>query len=187
MTIYDKLVAEANQYNFTKVESFAYWYNSHGNPIISNGMNEIYETDDALSIPIFRWRNFQVEQYIVHSPDKIPLHSHPFVDVIQQLYFRRTEMWSGLGTKLVYPKIHGQFVNPDDMAADEKALIDSRGMIITYERWDPRVPVTTLAATWKGETVGPLQEKLIKRLYPNAEVREGYADVTIGMDIYNDL
>jgi hypothetical protein len=35
---------------------------------------------------------------------------------------------------------------------------------------------------WKGPTVGPLQEALIKRFNPDAYVVDGYADITRKQD-----
>jgi hypothetical protein len=31
---------------------------------------------------------------------------------------------------------------------------------------------------WKGKTVGPMQENLIRRFHPDAYVIDGYADIT---------
>jgi len=49
--------------------------------------------------------------------------------------------------------------------------------LFAFQHWLTREP-TTVAAMWKGETVGPLQEKLIKRFNPDAYVVDGYADIT---------
>ena len=47
-----------------------------------------------------------------------------------------------------------------------------------FQKWKDGLTPTTVAARWKGPTVGPMQEDLIRRLTPGATVTDGYADTT---------
>jgi hypothetical protein len=53
--------------------------------------------------------------------------------------------------------------------------------LIAFQYWEDRDPCT-IAAMWKGPTVGPLQEALIRRFHPDAYVVDGYADITRSKD-----
>jgi len=49
--------------------------------------------------------------------------------------------------------------------------------MISIQRWDEGVPITSAAIHWAGYTAGPKHDKLISKYYPDALVKEGYADV----------
>ena len=166
------MLAEAETRQFLSLQDFASWYDSKGNPILNIGCSLAYKTDDAIAVPIFRWKNFQVELYLIEDMRKVVEHAHPYVHVIQKVYFSSTQSWSDFTPKLVYPNTHGNFITDG-----------SEYMVLTYEMWHPELNITTLAATWKGKTVGPVQEQLIKSIYPLALVENGYADITVGLNI----
>jgi hypothetical protein len=142
--------------------------NEFGVPLVLNNLysHEMYQTDNAISIPIFRWRNFQIELYLITDVDTVYEHSHPGVKVLQQVYFYGTG-WRSPSPVLLYPETHAG-----------KGTMPEKTIMLTYEQWTPKVNMTTLAATWKGKTGGPIQDALIKKIYPDAIVENGYADVS---------
>ena len=49
--------------------------------------------------------------------------------------------------------------------------------LLAIQHWLERDP-TTVASMWKGNTVGPKQEALIRRFNPDALIEDGWADIT---------
>jgi hypothetical protein len=157
------------------LREFAEWYMALGAPLMCPPDVEVYVTDDAVTFPIFRHKNFQVELYVLHNPLAVPLHGHPYVEVLQSFMTGDGDLeWSVFGDVLTPPAQHGgesfrKFTNNE---APERKLL------LTFERWPANSKPSTLAAVWKGDTVGPMQEQLIRRLFPKAYVVDGYADIT---------
>lgn len=50
--------------------------------------------------------------------------------------------------------------------------------LLAFQKWKDGLTPTTVAARWKGQTVGSRQEALIRKYTPKAEVQNGYADTT---------
>lgn len=148
----------------TNIDSFAAWYDGLGNPIVGVSGSHTWITDDAVSVPIYRWQNYQVELYIVSNPERVPPHSHPGVQVIQKVFGNG---WGILTSRLTYPETHGNFEDRQE------------GLLITYERWRPDLEITSLAVMWKGASVGPVQEELVKKTYPGAIVEPGWIDCSV--------
>jgi hypothetical protein len=51
-------------------------------------------------------------------------------------------------------------------------------VLLSFERWPQDIPITSASVCWKGDTAGPIHDKLIESYYPGAVKRPGYADVT---------
>lgn len=157
------------------LREFAEWYMSLGAPLLCPSDTEVYVSDDALTFPIYRNGRYQVELYVLHNPLAVPQHSHPFVEVIQSYMTERDgTRWSELSPTLVYPDMHGG----EDFRKFCREDRPERKLLLTFERWPANVRPSTLAAVWQGDTVGPLQEALIRRFFPEAYVVPGYADIT---------
>lgn len=157
------------------LEEFTQWYIDAGMPMMPPWDFETFRTDDASAIALFRKAPYQVEMYMIDNPVDVPFHEHPYVDVIQ-LWFDRSPSEDGnakvgfLAPRLSLGQAHGA------IAADDR--IESNGMILTFEQWPEGVKPSTISAVWKGNVVGPLHEQLIKRFFPDAYVKDGYADIT---------
>jgi hypothetical protein len=170
----ENLVQEANNINFTSLEKFAKWYDQHGNPLLcSNSLSRLYITDDAVAITLFQWKNYQVELYILYAPEKAPMHSHPGIQVIQKPYSFKQTKWLAPVSRLIFPQEHGAIGSGGE----------SFNLMLVYEKWHPSLKMTTAGAVWKGKTVGPIQENLIRELYPLALVKNGYADTSLGLGL----
>jgi len=164
--------------DWDSVKDFAEWYSSFGFPLLCPSDFEVYISDDAITFPIFRYNNFQVELYILDNDYKIAEHSHPYVDVIQSVLDKNSQYnWSPINLTLIYPDTHGSgnfnvFNDPDIPNEDKRTLL------LTFEKWPKNTKPSTLAAVWKGKLAGPLQEQLVRRFFPNAFIHNGYADIT---------
>ena len=153
--------------SWTDVKEFADWWIHAGMPIIFPINPEVFLSDDATAVSLFRKGRFQVELYLIHPSPKVPVHEHPDVEVIKmRLGNRKTPIMS---TVLKNGESHG---------AGTRIEAEERGFpLIAFQHWLTREP-TTVASMWKGATVGPKQENLIKRFNPDAYMTDGYADIT---------
>lgn len=171
-SIYDKLLDKIEPWD--TVTQFADWVISHNLPIALTSSTEVYESDDAMTFPIFRYNNFQAELYILYSPLAVPEHSHPFVEVVQLPIGKGDNAIKPIlpNEVLKYPNSHGggRFTGID-------FSVDKRMLLITFEKWPKNTVPSTIAAVWKGKTLGPKHEGLIRRFFPNAYIKDGYADV----------
>jgi hypothetical protein len=74
---------------------------------------------------------------------------------------------------LVTGETHGVGINFKD-----REVVGGGFGLLAFQKWKDGLTPTTVAARWKGPTVGPMQEALIRRLTPDAVVIDGYADTT---------
>lgn len=163
--------------SWPSLEAFAAWYIDAGLPMLPPADFHPFRTDDAVAICTFRQPPFQVELYVIDDPLEVPLHEHPHVEVIQYVFDRADLAQHGrarprqLGPKLGKGMAHGA-VGPDDRQHD------GNGVLYTFERWPDGVTPSTVSAVWKGPVVGPRHEELIRRIFPEAYVKDGFADIT---------
>lgn len=153
---------------WNNVEEFADWWIKSGMPLIIPDSVEVFLSDDATSVALFRKNRFQVELYLIHPNPIVPLHEHPGVEVIKvRLYGKK------------YPYLSNTLKNGESHGAGIRLDAESKGYpLLAIQHWLDRDP-ETIAAMWKGDTVGPKQESLIKRFNPNAYIKDGFADITI--------
>lgn len=150
------------------VQEFADWWVSVGMPIMFPQNPEIFLSDDATAVTLFRNGQFQVELYLIHPNPKVPIHEHPGVEVIK-MSLTAAEKGPIMSNVLKAGESHG---------AGQRMAAEKIGFpLIAFQHWLEKEP-TTIAAMWKGPTVGPLQEALIKRFNPDAYIVDGYADIT---------
>lgn len=153
------------------VKAFADWWMETGMPIIFPKNPEVFMSDDATAVSIFRHGRFQVEMYLIHPHPKVPMHEHPGVEVIKmRLGNTKTPIMSNT---LLRGQAHGAGLR---LEAEDLGF-----PLVAFQHWIDREPCT-VAAMWKGPTVGPLQEALIRRFHPDAYIVDGYADITRKMD-----
>ena len=153
------------------VRAFADWWMESGMPMLIPNDAEVFLSDDATAISIFRKGRWQVEFYMIHPHPLVPEHEHPGVQVIKMnLTHAKDPLMSGI---LHRGESHG---------AGARQEAEKIGFpLVAFQYWEDRDPCT-VAAMWKGKTVGPKQEALIKRFNPDAYVVEGYADITRKQD-----
>lgn len=158
--------------NWGSVYEFAQWVLSKNLPLCPMVGLEVIDTDDATAFPIYRHKNFQAELY-VFRPSTVPAHSHPYVEVAQSRMSPEIGRWTDIKKVLSYPATHGgaDFV-PDP------TMRDKVGLLMTFQKWPEGTTPSTLAAAWKGPLMGPKQEALVRRFFPNAYIESGYADIT---------
>lgn len=161
---------------WNSTEDFAKWYVDNGLPFMPPANVEVFNSDDATAFCMFKKGQFQVELYLIFPQPLVPIHEHPGVEVIE------TPVTDGVAhviPTLRNGQAHGQGIRD---RAELKGY-----PLVSIQRWHPKLTPTTVAAQWKGKTVGPLHEALIKRFHPNALIVDGYADVTKPSDYIERL
>lgn len=163
------------------VEEFCNWYLDNNLPIYYDKPPEIFLSDDATAFCMFKKGQYQVEMYLIHPVPNVNLHEHPGVQVIKVRInnAENGQMSCDTSETLQNGKAHGGGFIP------EAASIGFP--LLAIQKWDDGIEPTTVAAQWRGRTVGPLQEALIKRFHPTSLVISGYADVTKTMDYLKEL
>lgn len=163
------------------VYSFGQWWCDNGMPILLPTGYEVYLSDDATSVCLFRKGRFQVELYLIHPGPNLPIHEHPGVDVIkmrlntydENLQLVEKEIGS---TTLLRNQSHGAGINFKDR---NDTSVASQGFpLLAFQKWDEELEMTTVASRWKGKMVGPLQAGIVKRFNPNAFIEDDFIDVT---------
>jgi hypothetical protein len=150
------------------VREFADWWVSAGMPLVFPAHTEVHLSDDATSTCLFKKGRFQVELYLIHPLPRVPEHEHPDVEVIK--------MRMGLpgGSMNFSDVLH----NGERHGSGLRLEAETRGFpLIAFQHWLTREP-TTIASMWKGPTVGPKQDALIKKFTPDAFIKDGWADIT---------
>lgn len=162
--------------DFKNVAEFTKWYIESGMPFNLKKNTEVFISDDATSSCVYRKGRFQVELYLIHPTPIIPEHEHPGVEAIEVNMFTAlndTNMSNIDYLKDITLKAgqsHGNTIRAQAM---------SEGFVmLSAQYWLGNIPLSTIGSRWKGPTVGPLHEALIKRFNPNCVVIQGYADVT---------
>lgn len=153
---------------WNNVEEFGVWWVKNNMPIKFPEEPEIFRTDDATATTLFRQGRFQVELYMIHPNPQLQDHEHPGVEVIK-VRMGNTENKVAFTKPLLDGQKHGAGVR---LEADTKGF-----PLLAIQHWKTREP-TTVASMWKGKTVGPMHDKLIRRFNPDCYVVDGYADIT---------
>jgi hypothetical protein len=146
------------------VEEFGNWWIQNGMPLMFPEDAEVFLSDDATAVCLFRKGRFQVELYLIHPNPIVPVHEHPGVEVIKVRLGAKT--YPFLSETLKDGKSHGSGIRNE---SEEKGY-----PLLAIQHWIAREP-TTVASMWRGNTVGPKQEALIKRFTPDAVVKDGWA------------
>lgn len=170
-----------NDYNFNSLNTFTEWYLSKKLPMIPPKDGCVLLTEKSTSVSIFKYKQFQVELYLVSPGLVIDQHEHPFMESkvfllnTGSLYDGISELnydtnWGNISPTLLPGQSHGR-------------VVDSRqktgGTLLVIQKWLDNQPVTSAAANWKGLTEGPLHISVIKKYYPKAYInKSGFADVT---------
>ena len=168
------------------VVEFAKWWIREGSPILPPD-NIVNCSDDATSMALFRYGQFQVELYMIHPLPHLPKHEHPGVEVIKMRLDNYQEVGEGLrvlgdrkmsAPPLLAGEAHGLGKNFKE-ERDAKGPNTGGGFgLLAFQKWDEGLTVTTVASRWKGTTVGPMQRAMIKGLNPDAVIEGRYADTT---------
>ena len=160
---------------FKDLLSFAQWYIESGTPIILPIKREVFISDDATSTTLFRHGRYQVEMYLIHPDPVIPEHEHPGVENIEFSYSHYQDTNSvgefDLENHLSKPgTTHG-------LSIRRRAQHDGF-CLLSIQKWDEELEMSTIGSRWKGHTAGPKHEALIRRFNPDCLIYTGYADVT---------
>ena len=154
--------------SWENVTEFGVWWVKAGMPIRFPIGAEVFRTDDATAVSLFRQGRFQIEMYLIHPHPQLQDHEHPGVEAIKVRMGNNNEV-IGFTDALTEGRSHGAGVRLEAEATGFP--------LIAIQYWTTRDPIT-IAAMWKGKTVGPMQENLIRRFHPDAYVIDGYADIT---------
>jgi hypothetical protein len=150
------------------LDEFIEWYMDSKMPLMIPSDSEVYFTDNASSLIVFRQDCYQVELYLNYPKSIAPMHSHPGMDlIIMQIGTMSNSRW-GFPNKLL----------KDGEEHDGKFISEKGTVFLTFQKWDPTVKMTSASINWSGQTVGPIQEKLIKRHYPTVKIINGISMLT---------
>jgi hypothetical protein len=163
------------------VEDFCEWYLDNNLPIYYDRTPEVFKSDDATSFCMFKKGQYQVEMYLIHPVPNVTTHEHPDVQVIKVRInsAMQEQMSCEVSETLQNGTAHGNGFIPEAAAIGFPLL--------AVQKWKEGVEPTTVAAQWRGKTVGPMQENLIRRFHPGALVIDGYADITKKMSYLQEL
>jgi hypothetical protein len=160
------------------LEEFVDWYLDSKMPLMIPYNAEVIRSDDACAVCIFKKGNYQVEFYLEYPEMWIRKHSHPRMDVIvMQLgggsvapkdAHGVSKTWGVLNTNLKAGEYHG---------GDSSSITNDGFITLAFQRWERADEMTSAAIQWRGEIQGLVQQDLIKRHKPNAEVTDTWADV----------
>jgi hypothetical protein len=153
------------------LDEFIEWYMDSKMPWMIPEDSEVYRTDDASSIVLFRHDRYQVELYVNDPASTVPLHGHPGMDLVTMQIGRMNPIRWGFPNSILRSseKHDGNF-------ASEKGTV-----FLTFEKWLPGIPMTSASVNWVGPTVGPIHEKLIKRHFPNVEIVDGVSMLSLDL------
>lgn len=162
---------------FSDVSHFAKWYLKNNMPLLLPMPYEVYSSDDATSMCLFRHKRYQFELYLIYPDPVIPLHLHPGVEnievdvtSIQKAVIEKNVPAAAIFAPQPPDEYHGRSI---------KTKASSSGfMLFSAQKWDDGIEMSTIAARWKGHTAGPKHEALIRRFNPDCLIYPGYADVT---------
>lgn len=141
-------------------------------PFMPPANAEVFLSDDATSVSIFRQGQFQVELYLIHPSPLVNSHEHPGVEVIKMRIYHDAQ------TNQPYGRMSAPLRRHEKHGEGMRLEGEGRGFIlVAIQHWLDREP-NTVAAMWKGRTVGPKHEALIRRFNPHAYIQNGYADIT---------
>jgi hypothetical protein len=157
--------------NFENLIDFAEWWINQDKPIRIPENPVVYLTDDATSTCIFRHQRFQVELYLIHPAPYIPAHEHPGVENVEL-----SKNWNDVprNALLSYYQREGE---PHGSGIKYLAQLDGFALI-SIQKWAPELEMSSISTRWKGKTVGPKHEALIRQFNPDCVIYPGYADVT---------
>lgn len=166
---------------WNSVYDFGQWWCDSGMPILLPTNYEVYLSDDATSVCLFRKGQFQVELYLIHPGPNLPVHEHPGVEVIKMrlntydsnLELNMEEVGSAT---LLRGQSHGAGINFKDR--ESNSITEQGFPLLAFQKWDEGLEVTTVASRWKGKMVGPLQAGIVKRFSPTAFIQDDFIDVT---------
>lgn len=165
--------------DWSSLEDFVEWYLDARMPMMIPYNAEVIRSDDACAICVFRKGQYQVEFYLEYPEMYIRKHSHPRMEVItMRLGGGSLSPPQSNGTSTVWGAAAPN-LKPGQFHGGEPGPIIGDGFItLAFQKWEIPEEMTSAAVQWVGELQGPIQEKLIKRYYPDALTSPGYIDIT---------
>jgi hypothetical protein len=154
---------------FKNLDEFSEWYIENSMPFIPPYDGLTVETDDACTITMFRHGRYQAEMYYMKPFRELPMHCHPNVEVQIYIPDNIAHDRGGLSGKLSAGEPHGA----DDFGSRVKPF-----SMVSMQKWDDGIEMTSVAIRYKGYTSGDTHDALIKQYYTNAIKHRNYADVT---------
>ncbi len=168
--------------DWDSLEDFVDWYCDQRMPLMIPWNANVIRSDDAVAICLFKKGHYQVEFYIEYPQMYIYKHSHPRMEVITMTMggggtwspvsnskTNTSHTWGGLTSKLINGNYHG---------GDLQSGTGNGFVILAFQKWEKIEEMTSAAVQWKGELQGEWQAQLIKSHYPDAFIRNGYADIS---------
>lgn len=170
--------------SWATLEDFMRWYLDSNCPIAPPHDYEIYTVAEGILVfALFRKGPYQVEMYMIENKDLIEEHEHPYVEVIQMPIYQVPERdnaglarWAEPSEKLVHGQRHGGIPLPPELQHY------ARSLLIVFQKWPPGIRQSTISVSWKGVSMGPKHEALVRRHFPDVYIKDGFIDITRTME-----
>jgi hypothetical protein len=159
--------------SWTDLKEFALWYKLNNFPNLFPENKPIYETDVSISIPVFRYKNYQVEFYIAKPGFISSKHFHPFEQLIIIVG------GSGYGRKGTLLDENPKWMNANSFSSDKSfniknfnvtgigqwhqiRTIDQGLYFYNCQFWpDPNL-MSSAVVEYQGDSLGPIHDTIIK-------------------------
>lgn len=170
--------------DWASLSDFVKWYLDNNCPLAVPNDYEIYTVAEGILVfSMFRKGRYQVEMYMIENKDLIEEHEHPYVEVIQMPIYQVPSdgaeglaKWAEPSDPLVHGQRHGGIPLPAELQNYQRSLL------IVFQKWPPGIRQSTISVSWKGVSMGPKHEALVRRHFPDAYIKDGYIDITRSMN-----
>jgi hypothetical protein len=169
---------------WSTVEEFRDWYMSNGMPIRPPFKNPVFNTDNAMSLCLYREGHFQVELYLTEPHSTSPKHTHPgvesaFVYLAGNIQFnlegrdnpdvKEWQVESPNGTHSLF----GKTVSSPDGIPHWLGIGPEGGAFLSFEYWKDQEPLS-VTVNWNGDSVGKEHDKILNKEVKMSKIQEAY-------------
>lgn len=151
---------------WNSLDEFIDWYMNSGMPFMMPIGSEVYRTENASAIVMFRQGRYQVELYINDPLCEVSDHAHPDLDLVIMPIGRMEPghwpiAWGRTTELLKAGDTHNGNFN------------STKGTVfLTFEYWKEGVEMTSASVNWAGPTDGKKHDELILKFNKNKTTLE---------------
>ena len=166
------------------IEDFVEWYMQSKMPLMIPWDAEVIRTDDATAICIFKKPPYMIELYLIHPGMSIPYHAHPDMEVItMSLGGGSMAPKNEVNTSVVWGETANKLNSNEYHGGETFIRVGNGYSLLAFEKWlDPEYMISA-AIQWKGQSAGPIQEKLVtdrfaKKYNKDVTIKPGFIDIS---------
>lgn len=153
------------EYTGDSLEGFRQWYLEQGLPTTIPVTAQVFRTDIASAITLYKYKQFAVELYIIDRQELVD-HAHPNVNLIQMIPFSVVDGKQEWSVKKLLPA--GQRHGSSDSSVCPPVML-------VFEEWINEKQPTSVSVDWHGPILGPLHRDLINKHSPATKIENGFA------------